>query len=92
MTKTDFEVGTTPIIDLNRNLTNIGNITATGNINLTSTTTTSPAITFNTSSGTDTTIDMAIRATGEVLDFYEPDYKLKDLNEFSQLLLDNKIG
>lgn len=50
-----------------------GAITSTGNINLTSTATTSPAITFNTSSGTDTTVDMAIRATGEGLDFYEPE-------------------
>jgi hypothetical protein len=73
-----YRVGGQTVIDSSRNLTNIGTIssgaiTSTGDINLTSTTSTSPAITFNTSSGTDTTIDMAIRATGEGLDFYEPE-------------------
>ena len=66
------------VLDASRNLTNIGTInsgaiTSSGNINLTSTTATSPAITFNASSGTDTTVDMAIRAVGEGLDFYEPE-------------------
>lgn len=44
-----------------------------GGIVLTATGTQTPAITFNTSSGTDTGVDMAIRATGEGLDFYEPE-------------------
>jgi len=59
--------------------------TMTGDINLSSTSGTSPAITFNTSSGTDTSVDMAIRATGEGLDFYEPE----DTNKIHMRIVDD---
>jgi hypothetical protein len=82
----EFHGGSTQNIKFSsHNLSSIGTITATGDINLTSTGTTSPAITFNTSSGTDASIDMAIRASGEGLDFYEPE----DVNKVHMRIVDD---
>ena len=56
-----------------------------GGIVLEDTTTQTPSITFNTSTGTDGGIDMAIRATGEGLDFYEPE----DTNKIHMRITDD---
>ena len=57
----------------NGTITPTGPINTESAINITSTSATTPAITFNTNTGTDAGIEMAIRASGEGLDFYEPE-------------------
>ena len=54
-------------------------------INLSATGTPSPAVKFNTNTATDAGFEMAIRAAGEGLDFYEPE----DTNKLHMRILDD---
>jgi len=74
---TSFELSGISVIDSSQNINaasiSTSGITSTGDIVLTTTLGTSPAVTFNTSTATDPGVDMAIRLSGDELHFYEPE-------------------
>ena len=85
------QLSTSPNVGISGNLTTTGTIssgaiTSTGDINLTSTATTSPSVTFNSNTAADPGVDMAIRLdTAEGLSFYEPE----DTNKVHFKILDD---
>lgn len=72
-----FELSGISVIDSSQNINaasiSTSAIASTGDITLTSTTTSSPSVKFNSSTATDPAVDMAIKLVGEELHFYEPD-------------------